>query len=167
MEYMRLSYDELDTLTEEVFQQILETDFRPDVILGIARGGWLPARILSDCFDSAGIDEVEVVSVTTKYYAGIGKRTRRVLLQQEYGRSLVGLNVLICDDVSDTGNTLRFVIKYVQWLGAENVKVATVMYKTGALRPDFYAREVDRDIWIVFPYERRDFERIKPEKSEQ
>lgn len=166
MEYLHLTYDEMDSMTFDVFQQIQQSSFRPDIILGIARGGWLPARILSDCFDSIGMDDVEVISVTTKYYAGIGKRSRRVMLQQEYGRSLVGLNVLLVDDVSDTGNTLRFVLKYARWLGAENVKMATVMYKTDALRPDYYAREVSRDIWIVFPYERREFERIRPEGND-
>ncbi|MFX0115149.1 MAG: phosphoribosyltransferase [Candidatus Hodarchaeota archaeon] len=161
MEYLHLTYDDMDSMTFDVFQQIQESGFRPDIILGIARGGWLPARIMSDCYDSIGMDDVEVISVTTKYYAGIGKRSRRVMLQQEYGRSLVGLKVLLVDDVSDTGNTLRFVLKYVHWLGAEEAKIATVMYKTGALRPDYYAREVDRDVWIVFPYEKREFGRLQ------
>ncbi len=160
MEYLRISYDDMDKLTNEVFKQIQASGFQPDVILGIARGGWLPARILSDCYDSIGLEGVEVISVTTKYYAGIGKRAKRVVMHQEYGRSLVGLDVLIVDDVSDTGHTLDYVLKYVKWLGAQSIKLATVLFKTGAMKPDYYAKEVNRDIWIVFPYERREFERI-------
>ena len=167
MEYLKLTYDEMDRMTGEIFNQIKQDGFEPDIILAIARGGWLPARILSDCFDSSGQESVEVISVTTKYYAGIGKQSKRVVLQQEYGRSLVGLNVLIVDDVSDTGHTMEFVIKYVRWLGAEDIKVATVLYKPGTVvTPDYYAKDVDRSVWIVFPYERRDFERAMSEKND-
>ena len=62
-------------------------------------------------------------------------------------------NWLIVDDISDTGNSLKFVID--KYFTAENkFKVATIVMKpkTGYI-PDVYATLVPQDNWIVFPYE--------------
>ena len=46
--YYELTYDQLEQKTEELYHKIEKDNFIPDTILAIARGGWFPARILSE-----------------------------------------------------------------------------------------------------------------------
>ncbi|MFX1514572.1 MAG: phosphoribosyltransferase [Promethearchaeota archaeon] len=158
LDYITPSYDDIDLMTERVFKKILGDNFQPDVILAIARGGWLPGRVFSDLFQANG-QTPEVRSITTSFYIGVGERKRRPVLKQELDGSLFNQSVLIVDDVSDTGETLQFAMDYVKFLGANNIKVATVYCKTKTtLIPDYYDEMIDSSVWIVFPYERREFQ---------
>jgi hypothetical protein len=63
-----------------------------------------------------------------------------------------GLKVLVVDDVSDTGSSLRTAMEHVADRGASEVRVATLHVKPWTtFRPDYYAAEVDA--WIVYPWE--------------
>jgi len=152
--FLRPSYDELVRLMEEVYSKIEAAGYRPDYMLSIARGGWFFGRVLSDLFEADETD-CEVISITAELYTGIGTTRRKVRLKQELNRSLIQQRVLVIDDVSDTGETLDFVVEYGKWLGAAEIKTATCYYKTGSkVIPDFFAKELPRSTWIVFPYEK-------------
>jgi hypoxanthine phosphoribosyltransferase len=67
----------------------------------------------------------------------------------------MGLKVLVVDDVSDSGNSLIEVKKYVLEKGVSAVKIATLHHKPWSLfKPDYYAEEVDK--WIIYPWESRE-----------
>lgn len=154
--YYELDYNELELKTEEMYKKIEVDNFVPDSILAIARGGWFPARVLSDIYSSQEID-VDIISITTKFYTTIGKTKSRPLLLQHLSQSLFDQAILIVDDVSDSGETLNFVKGYAKHMGAREVKVACVFYKPKTIvMPDYYVGEVPNDTWIVFPYERRE-----------
>ena len=156
--FLRVTYDELDKMVESLYDNMEKAGFIPDIILAIARGGWFPARVLSDIYSSKGIP-VDVVSITTKFYTSIGETAKRPVLLQELSQSLFDQSTLIVDDVSDTGRTLKFIRGYVSWLGAKDARVATVFMKPETLVvPDFYVKEVSQDTWIIFPYEIREME---------
>ncbi len=163
------SYDDIDEMTERVFKKIQKDNFKPDVILAIARGGWLPGRVLSDLYHASG-QNPEVRSITTSFYVGVGERKRRPVLKQELNGTLFKQSVLIVDDVSDTGETLQFAVDYIKFLGAKDFKVATVYCKTETTYiPDYYEEMIDSDVWIVFPYEKREFQHktgVQLEKQE-
>jgi hypoxanthine phosphoribosyltransferase len=66
-----------------------------------------------------------------------------------------GRKILIIDDMSDSGSTIKFVrddlIQHYQ-VNESNIKIAAIVYRTGSeIRPDFFGVEVDR--WVVFPWE--------------
>ena len=154
--YYELSYDQLEEKTEEMYRLIEKDNFIPDTILAIARGGWFPARILSDIYSSKEID-VDIVSVTTKFYTTIGKTKSRPLLLQHLNQTLFDQRILIVDDVSDSGTTLKFVKGYAEFMGARYTKIACVFYKPKTKTiPDYFVEEVPNDNWIVFPYEKRE-----------
>jgi len=152
--FLKPDYETLVKLMETTYEKVIESGFMPNYMLAIARGGWLFGRILSDLFEANEID-CEVISVTAELYTGIGTTGRNVRLKQELDRCLIQQKVLIVDDVSDTGETLDFVIEYAKWLGAMEVKSATCYYKTGSsVIPDFFGHELPRTTWIIFPYEK-------------
>lgn len=161
IEYLRISYEELDTMVANLYQKIEKDNFIPDSMVAIARGGWFPARVLSDIYNSKGIP-VDVISLTTKFYTNIGQRSKRPILLQELHQSLFGQTILIVDDVSDTGHTLKFIEGYINWSGAKEVKIATVFMKPLTTTiPHYYEKKVSQDTWIVFPYEVREFNSLQ------
>ena len=154
--YYELNYEQLEEKTEEMYEKIEKDNFIPDTILAIARGGWFPARILSDIYSSKEID-VDIVSVTTKFYTTIGKTKSRPLLLQNLNQTLFDQRILIVDDVSDSGTTLGFIRGYAEFMGAKYTKLACVFYKPQTkAKPDYYVEKVPNDTWIIFPYEKRE-----------
>jgi len=66
--------------------------------------------------------------------------------------------VLLVDDVSDSGLTLEFAIQAISLYMPMEIKTATLYMKPWTrLVPDFYAEEVDK--WVVFPWEKKEFEK--------
>lgn len=125
--------------------------FSPDVIVGIARGGWIPARILSDLLENPN-----VASVRVEFYVDVGKTAKTPRITQGVSVPLEGKKVLVVDDVADTGKSLKAVLEYLTGLGAKEVKAATLHYKPKSIiKPDFYVEETEA--WIVYPHERFEF----------
>jgi hypothetical protein len=68
------------------------------------------------------------------------------------GKEVANKNILLVDDVADTGETLIAVKNHLLENGAKNVYIAVLYVKPWNKAPiDFYAKETDA--WIVFPWE--------------
>lgn len=143
-----LSWDELLRDAALLVRKIKGAGYRPDLLVAVARGGWVIGRILSDCL---GVDLA--FSLTIKSYKGLAKREGEAVLQTlPNSRTLEGKTALVVDDVSDSGSTLKTAVKLVQGAGIAEVRTATLYVKPRTCYiPDFYVRSVDG--WVVFPYE--------------
>jgi len=139
-------YEALLTLAN----RIRENDFKPDVIVGVSRGGWPPARIMSDLLENP-----ELANVRAEFYLGVAKTKGDPVITQPVSTSVIGKKVLIVDEVADTGKSLRLVKSHLEEQGATEVKIMTIYYKPWSIVvPDWYAKETSR--WIVFPWERKE-----------
>jgi hypothetical protein len=128
-------------------EKIRRDKFKPDLIVGVSRGGWPPARVLSDLMDNPNL-----ANVRTEFYSGVAETKGEPVLTQPVSASVSGKKVLIVDEVADTGKSLKLVKEHIIENGAMKVRVATVYYKPWSLvKPDYYERETSR--WIVFPWE--------------
>jgi len=135
----------------ELADQIKRSGFNPEIIVGVARGGWIPARILSDL-----LGNTYVASIRVEFYKGVGETAKKPIVSQQVSTSVEGKRVLVVDDVADTGESLTKVRQDLLSRGASQVKIATLHYKPKSiLRPDFYVRETSA--WIVYPHERYEF----------
>ncbi len=122
-------------------------DFRPDIIIGVARGGWIPARILADLL---GISSLANLGIT--FYTDIAKTGRTPVITQPITGKIKGRIVLMVDDVADTGQSLKVGRDHVKGLHPRKLKIATIYKKPWSiLTPDFIAAE--SDAWIIFPWE--------------
>jgi hypoxanthine phosphoribosyltransferase len=136
-------YDMLLNLAEK----IRKDKFKPDLIVGVSRGGWPPARVLSDLMDNPNL-----ANVRAEFYLGVAETKGEPVLTQPVSTSVTGKKVLIVDEVADTGKSLKLVKEHIIEDGAVKVKVATVYYKPWSIvKPDYYEKETSR--WIVFPWE--------------
>ncbi len=125
----------------------MKKHFTPDLIVGIARGGLIPAVRLSHI-----LGDIEVKVIDVKFYKDINERMEKPMITIPLHGDFEGKKVVIVDDVSDTGKTLEVVIDEVKKAGASEVKVACLSMKPWTkVVPDFYVFKTDK--WIVFPWE--------------
>jgi len=150
LEFEIPSWEQIYEALLNLAKKIQESDFKPDVIVGVSRGGWPPARIISDLLENP-----ELANVRAEFYLGVAKTKSDPVITQPVSTSVAGKKVLIVDEVADTGKSLRLVKSHLEEQGATEVKIMTIYYKPWSIVvPDWYAKETSR--WIVFPWERKE-----------
>ena len=146
--YVAPSWDRVYEMLIDMALQIRKSGFKPDIIVGVSRGGWAPGRILSDL-----LENTHTVNLKIEFYVGIGKTARRPIVTQPIGDDLSGKRVLVVDDVSDTGESLKVALEHMLEKGASGVKTVTIYFKPhSTFKPDFFAESTSE--WIIFPWER-------------
>jgi hypoxanthine phosphoribosyltransferase len=114
-----------------------------EAIVGIARGGWIPARVLSDLL---GIKRL--ISIQVESYKDLKKTSLRNL---DAVHLLNERKILLVDDVADTGSSLVYTKKLLEEKGTKCVTVAIYVKPWTTFWPDYYYKEVRE--WVVFPWE--------------
>ena len=150
VEYEAPTWNQIYNLTLRLAREIVSSGFKPDVIVGVCRGGWVPARILSDLMENPNL-----ASVKAESYIGIGEAQGEPELTQCLMVDVAGKRVLVVDEVADTGASLRLVRNHVLERKASETKTATLYLKgRSTFKPDFCGKEMDR--WVVFPWEHKE-----------
>lgn len=150
IEFEAPSWNQIYEMLLRMVEKIRKSGFMPDVIVGVSRGGWAPARVLSDLLNNPNL-----ANVRAEFYLGVAETKSEPTLTQPVSVSVAGKKVLIVDEIADTGKSLKLVKEHITQEGATQVKVATVYYKPWSIiLPDYYERETSR--WIVFPWEIRE-----------
>ena len=108
VEFKYLSWDDVMDLTIKVSESIVKDNYRPNIVVGIARGGVVIAKIIEDILGIGNMTSIEV-----KLYKGINNRGEEAKIAQPLPVSVRGLSVLLVDDVSDTGTTLSAAYNYL------------------------------------------------------
>ena len=138
-------YETFKNDTKKLIQEV--RSFEPDTLLAIARGGLTLAHAMAE-----GLDIREVQSLRTELYDKTLKREALSL----FGACDFAQNakVLVVDDISDSGETLRFVMGYLQEsFPSVTFKTVTLFYKPASIyEPDFWVHKTDE--WIDFFWER-------------
>ena len=140
--------EEIYRYLARIAKEIRDRGISVDVIVGIARGGLVPARFLADFLL---VSDIKVVSAG--FYVAPGKRMDKPVIYTPITEDLSGKTVLLVDDVADTGETLIEVQRHLRERGAERVYTAVIYVKPwNKAKVDFYAKETSA--WIIFPWER-------------
>ena len=132
----------------ELATKILNSNEEFDSIITISRGGLIPARIVSDVL---GIDDF--YTIRSKYWGIYGRKYEE---PRVYIHDVIDVNkkkVLIIDEVVDTGDTMSKIVDIVYKLGAKEVKVGVLHYKTRSRYiPDYYVEKIEKWVWIFYPW---------------
>lgn len=143
-----ISWTAVQHLTRSLAAKIRASGFRPDVVVAIARGAYVPARVLCDHLDIMELTSIRIVH----YHAGAHKQ-RHARLTEGLCRGLDGRRVLLVDDVSDTGDTLVLARDHLLEGDPREVRIAVLHHKqVASVAPDYYARRVIKWRWIVYPW---------------
>ncbi len=145
----------------ELGRQILLSDFRPDFIVGVWRGGTPVGIMVQELLDFYGV-ETDHIAIRTSSYSGMSRQEAPVRVHGlGYLTQKVNAehSLLIVDDVFDTGLSVKSIIDKLKRRCRRNLphelRVATAYYKPSKnqtdFEPDFCAHKTDE--WLVFPHE--------------
>jgi hypoxanthine phosphoribosyltransferase len=146
-EHERMGWDALGGAADALAAQVVADDFRPDLILGIARGGLLVAGALS-----YALDVKNAFTMNVEFYTGVDERLPVPMLLPPVPE-LVDLHdarMLIADDVADTGQTLALVKGFCAGQVGE-VRVAVLYEKPRSIVTCEYVWR-RTELWIDFPW---------------
>jgi hypoxanthine phosphoribosyltransferase len=130
-------------------EKIRESNFKPDTVIAVSRGGWIPARVLADLL------ETRVGTVSVEFYVGVAETRKAPVLTQGVSVAVAGKAVLIVDDVADSGESLKLAKAHILQQGATETRAATLYYKPwSVVKPGYYMRETN--CWVVFPWEAKE-----------
>ncbi len=136
-------------LCRDVADQVKAAEFEPDVVVALARGGWFPGRC---CCDFLGLDDL--TSLKMEHYVGAGQRSEEPVIRYPMPEgSVAGKDVLVVDDIADTGESLTRAVEYVDERDPADVRTATLqLMQESGFEPDFVGERLDRWAWIVYPW---------------
>ena len=158
LEFEIPSWDKIYGLLLKLSEAVRKSGFEPDVIVGVSRGGWIPARIMSDLLETP-----KLANVTAEFYVGVAETKHEPTITQPISVSVKDKKVLVVDDVADTGESLKLVNSHLKNQGASEIKIATIYYKPWSIIvPHYYEKETR--YWIVFPWEQKETVRKTVEK---
>jgi len=163
MKKVYVSWSDVEHQVQEILRQMFQDQWRPDYVVGITRGGLVPANLISQYTGC----KMETLHVQLRDGGESGGESNLWMAEDAYN----GKNILIVDDINDSGATLNWIMRdwpsgcypederWVDSIWNNNVRFAVLvdnlssncdvgMYYTGM--------EIDKgedDAWIVFPWE--------------
>ena len=152
-----IDWKEYNQIVEKLAIQIFDSGFKPDLLIGIMRGGAPIIDVLSRVF------KLKCAYLAVESYSGKGVEDEQgdIVFSREMSSIApnMGGKILLCDDLSDTGITFN---KSIDWLKKyapikdriEDIKTATLWKKNkSTFEPDYCAVKLPDNPWIVQPFE--------------
>lgn len=143
-----VSFQEVHEKVRHVAEKVKASQYEPTTIVGLARGGWIPARLMCDFL---GI--TDLVSLKVEHWLETGKTKDEATIKYPLVTSMRGKKLLIVDDITDTGKSLITSIEHLKKLHPEEMKIGVMQYITkSTCEPDYYAEEVKQWFWFIYPW---------------
>ena len=172
MKKIYYSWQDIENQTQEILRQITKDGWMPDYVVGLTRGGLVPANLISQYLDIP----MHTLKVNLRDHEHTESNVK--MAQDAFGghldpanpKKFMRRNILIVDDINDTGATLNWIMEDWQrsynpeihqlWEQAwnQNVRFAVLVHNEASefKRIDHYSVGINKsveDSWIVFPWE--------------
>jgi len=142
-----MDWDLFYELSKKTANKIIASKFKPDFMVGLARGGWVLSRVLCDFL---GVKDL--VSLKVEHWGVTATPDGSAQIKYPFRIELRGRRVLIVDDITDTGESMRVAKDYVETMNPLVVKTVTLRHITGSkFKPDYFGDEISWR-WVVFPW---------------
>ncbi|MGR8933455.1 MAG: phosphoribosyltransferase [Gammaproteobacteria bacterium] len=143
-----ISWETMYDLCRRLAIKLRAAHFRIDMLVAIGRGGCIPGRILSDML---GIDNL--TSFKIEHYHGPNEQ-HEAFVRYPLAAEVDNLNILLLDDVSDSGDTFYVGLEHIRQRGQVNdIRTAALHYKTvSKFIPDFFVETVSEWRWLIYPW---------------
>jgi xanthine phosphoribosyltransferase len=161
------SWQDVEHQTQEILRQLQRDAWRPDYVVGLTRGGLVPANLISQYLEV----RMETLNVSLRDNNTMGPETNCWMAEDAFGYNKeIPKNILIVDDINDTGATLNWIKQdwqsscfpkedHWKYVWNHNVRVATLVDNESSASkiPVSYSavdlNKAEEDVWIVFPWE--------------
>jgi uncharacterized protein len=125
-----------------------EYDRLPDLVIAIGRGGYVPARVVCD-----ELLTTHLTSIRLEHWGPAASRKENALVKYPLACSVEGMDLLVIDDVTDTGETLATAVHYLHQLRPARIRTGVLHHKiSSGFTPDYYAELVSDWRWILYPW---------------
>lgn len=134
-------------LSKTVSKKIRDSNYTPDLIVGLARGGWVLARVLCDLL---GVKDL--VSLKVEHWGMTATPDGKAKLKYPFQIDLTGKRILVVDDITDTGESMMLAVEHVRTMNPSDVRTATLRHINGSkFTPDYFGDEITWR-WVIFPW---------------
>jgi len=159
------TWQDVEHHTQEILRQIHADAWRPDYVVGLTRGGLVPANLISQYLGC----RMETLKVSLRDDTEC--ESNLWMAEDAFGHEMEQpKNILIVDDINDTGATLNYIREdwpsgcfpdNPRWteVWGSNVRVAVLVDNESSKSevPISYSavdiNKAEQDSWIVFPWE--------------
>ena len=163
MKKVYYTWQQIQGAVLDIARQLQKDNWRPDYIVGITRGGLVPANLLSQY---TGI-KMHTLNVSLRDNV-LDTESNLWMAEDAFGYDKVPLNILIVDDINDQGSTIAWIKQ--DWASGclpnnprwqevfgSNVRFATLTNNIASKETvDYSVWEVNKaeeDCWLVYPWE--------------
>lgn len=149
-ELFYISYDGFLADVQAVARQVGTGDWTPDFIIGVGRGGLVPAVYISH--------QLKLPMLSIDHSSKVPGFADE-LLGKVAAKSAAGIKLLFVDDINDSGGTIAYIRRLLGDHGCDhgNLRFAVLMNNSRSQQSvDYWASMIDRDSdkrWFVFPWE--------------
>ena len=149
MDNLVYTWSDFDNDILDISKQLQDAEWVPDYIVGVKRGGLIPAVKLSHIFNKP------LIMMSCQLRDSNDKEVRLYEVEEISNDK----KVLIVDDICDSGITMSQIILkfYSNGFNIDNIKTSSLLYnKSQKFVVDYYAKNIDRSTdkrWIIFPWE--------------
>lgn len=142
-----LTWTDFGVASRELAAQIVNAGYVADIVVAIARGGLLPAGALAYALGTKAAGTLNV-----EFYTDVEETLPAPVVLEPLldTAALAGKNLLVVDDVADSGRTLALVMELLTPHAAAVRSAVLYTKPRTVIRPDFSWRETD--LWITFPW---------------
>jgi hypoxanthine phosphoribosyltransferase len=143
-----VTWEDQYRLAKALAEKIRSSGYRPDLVIAIGRGGYVPARILCDLLSLN-----RLTSVRAEHWGTPAEKEEKAVIRFPVCTGIRGERILIVDDVTDTGDSMAVVVDHVKGLGPSEVRTAVLHHKeVSGFLPDYFAVVCPVWKWIVYPW---------------
>ena len=147
-QYLDLSWEMFGELCRALALRVAR-EYDPDLVIGIARAGVIPGAVV------ASILRVDFHSMKISRRDGDEQVRERPAILSAAPPATRGKRVLIVDEITSSGETLRMALSAVRNVGPSEVRTATAFVRPRGYKPDYFALETDQT--VIFPWDRKVF----------
>jgi hypoxanthine phosphoribosyltransferase len=141
------SWDYLHKVCKNVAKNIKTDNFKPDIVIALSRGGFVPARTVCDLLIIK-----DLVSIKVDHWGLTATKDGKAKIRYPLNADLKGKKVLVVDDITDSGESMLISNDFIRTLNPAEIRTATALHiKTSKFKPDYYGEEIDWK-WVVFPW---------------
>jgi hypoxanthine phosphoribosyltransferase len=145
-EFLDMSWEMFGELCRALALRV-SRNFEPEIVVGIARAGVLPGAVV------ASILGKDFYSLTISRRKGGEVVRERPEVLSAAPHQCRGKRVLLVDEITSSGDTLRLALAALRDTGPGEIRTATSFARPRGFRPDFVALETDAT--VIFPWDRK------------